>query len=53
MVGVIIARLLTDQDPGFEIGPFSPTRFHGGGATWNNPYTAGEKSNATGAVPVA
>ena len=53
IVGVIIARVLTGQDAGFDISPFNPTRFHGGATTWNNPYTAGEKSNALGAAPVA
>ncbi|MCC6704084.1 MAG: FAD-binding oxidoreductase [Thermomicrobiales bacterium] len=53
IVGVIIARILTGQEPGFDLAPFNPTRFHGGNTTWNNPYTAGERSNATGSVPVA
>jgi len=44
--GQVIARLLTGQDAGLDIAPFNPTRFHGGVTAWNNPYTAGEKSNA-------
>lgn len=53
IVGVIIARILTDQPSGFDLTPFNPTRFHGGATSWNNPYTAGEKSNAAGTVSVA
>jgi glycine/D-amino acid oxidase-like deaminating enzyme len=51
--GQIIARLLTDQHPGLDISHFNPTRFHGGNTAWNNPYTAGEKSNAAGSAVVA
>jgi glycine/D-amino acid oxidase-like deaminating enzyme len=51
--GQIIAQLLTDQPVTLDITPFNPTRFHGGATAWNNPYTAGEKSNAAAAVPVA
>jgi sarcosine oxidase subunit beta len=51
--GKIIARLLTDQEVGLDITHFNPTRFHGGNTSWNNPYTAGEKSNAAGTVVTA
>jgi sarcosine oxidase subunit beta len=53
IVGVIIARLLTGQDPGFDLSQFNPTRFHGGATAWNNPYTAGERSNAQGSATIA
>jgi sarcosine oxidase subunit beta len=50
ITGKVIARLLTDQDPGYDLTPFAPTRFHGGVTSWNNPFTAGEKSHATPAL---
>jgi glycine/D-amino acid oxidase-like deaminating enzyme len=45
ITGQIVARLLTDQAPGFDIAPFAPDRFAGAGAAWNNPFTAGEANN--------
>ena len=53
ITGKIVARLLTDEEPGFDLGVFTPTRFHGGSTVWKNPFTAGEKSNASGAVAVS
>ena len=44
ITGKVIARLLTDQDPGYDLTPFTPTRFHGGITSWNNPFTAGERA---------
>lgn len=45
IIGVVIARLLHGEEPGFDLAPFRPTRFHDGGAVWANPFTAGEKNN--------
>lgn len=45
IVGKVIARLLDGVDPGFDLEPFRPSRFHDGGVAWANPFTAGEKSN--------
>jgi glycine/D-amino acid oxidase-like deaminating enzyme len=43
IVGQVIARLLTDQAPGFDLSPFRPDRFHDGDVSWANPFTAGER----------
>ncbi len=55
IVGTIIARLLGGQEPGFDLEPFRPGRFHdlGGDVTWANPFTAGEKSNPHAARALA
>lgn len=45
IVGKLMSRLLTGQDPGFDLEPFRPSRFHDSDVTWANPFTAGEKSN--------
>jgi sarcosine oxidase subunit beta len=45
IVGKVIAGLLSGQEPGFDIGPFRPARFHDGDVAWANPFTAGEKNN--------
>jgi glycine/D-amino acid oxidase-like deaminating enzyme len=45
IVGKVIARLLSRQEPEFDIAPFRPSRFLDGGVTWANPFTAGEKNN--------
>jgi sarcosine oxidase subunit beta len=47
ITGKIVARLLTDQETGFDLNPFVPTRFHGGNTEWKNPFTAGEKSRVS------
>ncbi|MGH2548955.1 MAG: NAD(P)/FAD-dependent oxidoreductase [Thermomicrobiales bacterium] len=47
ITGNVVARLLTDQETGFDLTPFTPTRFHGGNTEWKNPFTAGEKSRAS------
>ncbi len=44
ITGKIVADLLTDCDPGYNLSPFDPDRFAGGDTAWNNPFTAGEKS---------
>jgi len=48
-VGGVVADLLAGRDPGFDLAPFRPDRFHGGGLAWANPFTAGEKNNPGGA----
>jgi sarcosine oxidase subunit beta len=48
ITGKVIARLLTGQETGFDLTPFDPGRFARDGATWSNPFTAGERSNAQG-----
>jgi glycine/D-amino acid oxidase-like deaminating enzyme len=45
IVGRIIACLLNGEEPGFDLEPFRPTRFHDAAVTWANPFTAGEKNN--------
>jgi sarcosine oxidase subunit beta len=47
IVGQIMADLLTDRDPGFDLTPFDPGRFAGGGTAWRNPFTAGEQTDTT------
>jgi sarcosine oxidase subunit beta len=44
ITGKIVARLLTGNQPGFNLAPFSPDRFALAGTNWNNPFTAGETS---------
>jgi sarcosine oxidase subunit beta len=53
MVGKLIAAELTGQPHGYDLAPFNPARFATAGTTWSNPFTAGEKSNRTTAVPTA
>ena len=46
VVGRVVADLLAGRDPGFDLEPFRPDRFHGAtGPAWANPFTAGEKNN--------
>jgi glycine/D-amino acid oxidase-like deaminating enzyme len=45
IVGKVIADLIAGEEPGFDLLPFRPARFHEGGVTWANPFTAGEKNN--------
>ena len=45
IVGKVIAGLLSGQEPGFDLAPFRPARFHDGNISWENPFTAGEKNN--------
>jgi len=45
VVGRVVADLLADRDPGFDLAPFRPDRFAAAEATaWRNPFTAGERS---------
>lgn len=54
VVGHVVADLLAGRDPGFDLGPFRPDRFHGdAGPAWSNPFTAGERSNPRGPAAVA
>jgi sarcosine oxidase subunit beta len=53
IVGRVIAGLLNGDDPGFDLEPFRPTRFHDAAVTWANPFTAGEKNNPRSAQAVA
>ena len=46
IVGKIVAAELSGQGHGFDLTPFDPGRFAGGGTAWSNPFTAGERSNA-------
>ncbi|MGH2557784.1 MAG: NAD(P)/FAD-dependent oxidoreductase [Thermomicrobiales bacterium] len=46
ITGQIVADILTGRDPGFDLDPFRPERFARAGTSWNNPFTAGEKSHA-------
>lgn len=45
IVGKVMARLLNDEETGFDLEPFRPARFADGDVAWANPFTAGEKSN--------
>jgi sarcosine oxidase subunit beta len=53
IVGKIIASLLSGQEPGFDIAPFRPARFHVDDVAWANPFTAGEKNNPRDALTLA
>ncbi len=45
IVGKVIARMLSGEEPGFDLEPFRPARFEQGAVSWANPFTAGEKNN--------
>ena len=53
ITGKIIADLLTDKAPTFDLSHFRPERFLDAGFTWNNPYTRGEHSNESGTALAA
>lgn len=53
MVGQVIARLLSGEEAGYDLTPFDPARFATGGVAWENPFTAGEKSNPRQVASVA
>jgi glycine/D-amino acid oxidase-like deaminating enzyme len=53
IVGRIIACLLNGEEPGFDLEPFRPTRFHDAAVTWANPFTAGEENNPNTAHALA
>ncbi|MFN8593767.1 MAG: FAD-binding oxidoreductase [Thermomicrobiales bacterium] len=46
VVGVVMSRLLSGSDPGFDLEPFRPDRFATAGVAWANPFTAGERSDS-------
>jgi sarcosine oxidase subunit beta len=48
IVGRVMADLLTERAPGFDLAPFDPGRFARGGTDWRNPFTVGERSDAAG-----
>jgi glycine/D-amino acid oxidase-like deaminating enzyme len=48
ITGQVVADLMNGRDPGFELALLHPERFAETGATWTNPFTAGECSRATG-----
>lgn len=54
ITGIVISRLLTGQDAGFDLQPFRPARFHESEVAWANPFTAGERNNPrdTGSLAV-
>jgi sarcosine oxidase subunit beta len=45
IVGRVVPSLLNGEEPGFDLDPFRPMRFHDAAVTWANPFTAGEKNN--------
>ncbi len=45
IVGQVIARMLSGEEPGFDLDPFRPARFHDAAVTWANPFTAGERDH--------
>ena len=53
VVGLVVARLLNGEEPGFDLDPFRPARFHDAAVTWANPFTAGEKNNPRAADALA
>jgi glycine/D-amino acid oxidase-like deaminating enzyme len=50
ILGQVVARLVRGEEPGFDLQPFRPARFHDGDVTWANPFTAGESSTSR-AIP--
>ncbi len=43
--GKAVAQLVTGEPDELDLTPFDPDRFARGGVAWDNPFTAGEKSN--------
>lgn len=43
--GKVVARMIAREPGEFDVAPFDPNRFHRGGVSWENPFTAGEKNN--------
>ncbi len=43
--GKIVAQMIVEEPSEFDVAPFDPNRFHQGGVSWDNPFTAGEKNN--------
>ncbi len=46
VTGRVVADLLADRAPGFDLAPFRPDRFAAVEAGWANPFTAGERGHA-------
>jgi glycine/D-amino acid oxidase-like deaminating enzyme len=42
ITGQLVADVLCERDPAFDLTPFHPDRFAASGTAWNNPFTAGE-----------
>mgnify|MGYP002778891500 CR=1 FL=1 len=43
--GKVVAQMIAGEASEFDLAPFDPNRFHRGGVSWDNPFTAGEKNN--------
>ncbi len=43
--GKAMAQLIANGRSTLDLGPFDPNRFARGGASWDNPFTAGERNN--------
>ena len=43
--GEALAQIIVGEATPLDLQPFDPNRFSGSGVSWNNPFTAGEKSN--------
>ncbi|MCO5175908.1 MAG: FAD-binding oxidoreductase [Thermomicrobiales bacterium] len=43
--GAALAQMIAGEAVPFGLQPFDPNRFSGPTVSWNNPFTAGEKSN--------
>lgn len=52
-VGLAVRDIVNGGTPAYDMAVFNPNRFDGGSGSWSNPFTAGEGSNARGAVEVA
>ncbi len=46
ITGQVVADLVNGCDPGFDLVAVGPNRFARDGASWSNPFTAGERSRA-------
>ena len=45
----LLITVADGRDPGFDLEPFRPHRFHGlSEVGWDNPFTAGERGNEEG-----
>ncbi len=45
ITGQLVTDLVCDRKPAFDLAPFAPDRFATSGTAWNNPFTAGERSD--------
>jgi glycine/D-amino acid oxidase-like deaminating enzyme len=50
ITGRVVADLVNERDPGFDLATVDPNRFERSGASWSNPFTAGEARNQGGVV---